>query len=218
MEKTATKNKIRYVQHRIPDTLVYELMDGKPVYYKGYEEVVNLQKEKEAIMGSSALQSDIIDVILHILYAKVNRKKYKIRSNEIGLHLNHRNNLAADISIFDRDKIYESKQIEDKYEKIAPKIIIEIDTKADLSNFDDVMDYYTKKTKKLFQFGVEKVFWILTKNKQIIEAVPNDKWLIKNWNNEIELFDNLKFTLDNLLKDDGIYDFVYTTENKEEKE
>ena len=70
------------------------------------------------------------------------------------------------------------------------------------------MDYYQIKTNKLFNFGVEKVLWILTQNKQIIEAVSNKNWLIKKWNYEINLIDDISFNLEQLLKDDGIYDLI----------
>ena len=209
--KDKTKEKIQIIKHRIPDELVYEIMDGKPIYYKGYKDVIENNYQISNIMGSSSLQSILIDVILRKLYEITDTKKYSILTNELGLHLNKKNNLAADISIFERLKLL-SKKIEDKYEKTPPKTIIEIDTKADLNDFDNIMDYYTQKTRKLFNFGVEKVFWVLTKNKQIIEAIPNENWLVKTWDKEIILFDNIKFTIDQLLKDDEIYDLIYDKE------
>ena len=208
METTKTIQETKFLKLRIPNELIYERMDGKPIYYRGYKEVINQQKQKTEIMGSSSLQTDIIDCILQFLYDNINRKKYKIRTNELGLHINNKNNIAADIAIFEREKLYQNKKIDDKYEKLPPKIIIEIDTKADLNDFDNVMDYYQTKTKKLFNFGVEKVFWILTKNKQIIEAIPNQRQKIHTWDKEIHIFDELKFSINQLLKDDGIFDYI----------
>ena len=207
-KETKENTKIEIIKHRIPDELVYEIMNGKPIYYKGYKDVIENNYQISNIMGSSSLQSILIDIILRKLYNSIDTKKYSILTNELGLHLNKKDNLAADISIFERKKLF-SKKIENKYEKTPPKIIIEIDTKADLNDFDNVMDYYTQKTKKLFDFGVEKVFWILTKNKQIIEAIPKKDWLVKTWDKEIQLFNNMKFTIDQLLKQDGIYDLIY---------
>ena len=37
----------------IPKNLIYEIMDGKPVYYAGFREVLSKQKTIEEIMGSS---------------------------------------------------------------------------------------------------------------------------------------------------------------------
>ena len=208
MEQTITKQEQKIIIPRIPDELVYEKINGKPVYYKGYKEVIKQNKQIVEIMGCSDIQSAIIDVIVMLLHDNIKRDKYKLFYNELGLHLNHNNNFAADIAIYDKEKILK-KGLHGKYIEIPPKIIIEIDTKADLNDFDNVMDYFQVKTNKLFDFGVEKVFWILTKNKQIIEAKPNENWLIKKWDKEIILFDNIKFTLNQLLKEDGIYDLIY---------
>ena len=206
--ETKTRNKIKFIVPRIPDELVYELIDGKPVYYKGYKEVINHVKQLSDIMGSSELQAQIIKIIVKHLIKKMDESNYDLLFSELGLHLNKNNNLSADIAIFEKEKLIINK-IQDKYSKVAPKIIIEVDTKADLSNFDNIMEYYRVKTTKLFKFGVEKVFWILTKNKQIIEAVPNDNWLVKEWDKELQILDNISFSIDQLLKDDGIYDLVY---------
>ena len=208
MEKTKTNQKAQVIEPYIPDELVYEKMDGKPIYYKGYKEVINQQKQIQEIMGSSDIQVIIISSILKYLYKNIEDNKYFVGTNEVGLHLNHKNNLAGDIIIYYKDKLLKRK-LTGKYVDIPPKTIIEIDTKADLTDFDNVMDYYQVKTKKLFNFGVEKVFWILTKNKQIIEAIPNQKWTFADWNKEIELFDNVKFSLNQLLKDDGVYKLIY---------
>ena len=207
METIKTLPKTRFIKTHIPDELVYETMNGKPIYYSGYKDVINQHKQITEIMGSSDIQGVFINNILMYLYDNIDRKKYYLLTNELGLHLNKKNNLAADIAIFDRKEFFKRK-IQGKYVDIPPKIIIEIDTKADLNDFDDVMDYYQAKTTKLFNFGVEKVFWVLTKNKQIIEAIPNKQQLIRTWNEEIYLFDNLKFSLNQLLIDDGVSEFL----------
>ena len=204
MEQIRTKTGIKIVKPRIPEELIYEKINGKPVYYKGYKEVIKQHKQIQEIMGGSDIQVIIISSILDYLYSNVHKKKYFIGTNEVGLHLNNKNNLAGDIVIYNKASFLKRK-IVGKYVDIPPKIIIEIDTKADLTNFDNVMDYYQTKTQKLFNFGVEKVFWILTKNKQIIEALPEKPQKIKNWDKEIILFDNIKFTLKQLLEND---DFI----------
>ena len=207
MEQIITKKQIKTIIPHIPEKLIYEKINGKPVYYRGYKEVIKQKKQFEEIMGSSDIQSIIIDVILQKLYKKLNIKKYKILTNKLGLHIDKNNNLAADIAIYLKEKLYR-KKIQGKYVEIPPKIIIEIDTKADLNDFDNVMDYYQVKTKKLFNFGVEKVFWILTKNKQIIEAIPDQPWLIKKWNYDINLIENITLNLEKLLKEDGAFNLL----------
>jgi hypothetical protein len=52
----------------VPAFLVYEEMDGKPIYRKGYKEVLAKKKSFEEIMGSSVLQTVIINALLRFLY------------------------------------------------------------------------------------------------------------------------------------------------------
>ena len=56
---------------KIPSYLIYEIWDGKPIYYKGYEDVVNGIKTKEEIMGASALQSFIVSYVVSIILKQI---------------------------------------------------------------------------------------------------------------------------------------------------
>ena len=38
------------------ESLVYEVLDGRPLYYRGYEDVLTGKKLPEDIIGSSSLQ------------------------------------------------------------------------------------------------------------------------------------------------------------------
>ena len=51
-------------QRKVPEYLVYEIMDGKSIYYRGYKSVSNKTKTFEDIMGSSALQGIIAAFIV----------------------------------------------------------------------------------------------------------------------------------------------------------
>ena len=207
MEQTIMEQKLKIKIPQIQNELVYEIINKKLIYYKGFEEVIKQNKLIESIIGNNSLTVAILSVILEFFFNNITDKKYQMLTN-LGLEIDNENNLLADLSIIERKK-FNSKKIEDKFLNIPPKIIIDVDTRANINDFNDILDYFYIKTNKLFNFGVEKVFWILTKNKQIIEAVPNKNWLIKTWDKEIVLFDNIKFTLNQLLKEDGIYDLIY---------
>jgi hypothetical protein len=207
LEKTKKQIIIRKKAiHRkdIPKYLVYEELEGKPVYYKGYKEVIKNKKTLEDIMGSSDLQSIIIDCILKFLYSKVDINKYKFLTNELGLHLDKNNNLSADIAIYERLQLV-NHSFTGKYLDIPPRAVIEIDTKADLNDFDNTMDYFNRKTKKLFEFGVKQVFWILTNSRKIIAAQPNENWIVMDWDKEMNLLGIYNFSLIKLIEEDGIF-------------
>lgn len=58
-------------------------------------------------------------------------KKYLLATNKIGLHLAVGDNLGNDIVIFEKEKV---GKLQGKYFDIPPKIVIEVDIKADVSD------------------------------------------------------------------------------------
>ena len=173
----ATKDPIfrkKPVAH-VPRHLIYEIMDGKPIYYKGYREVLSGKKTASEIMGSSTLQSFIVAYLQRTLYTHLSEDIFTILSSETGIHLNKYNNLADDILIFENE-VLPITAINEFYADVPPKIVIEVDITADVDTADvdtadvdtvdvdtaDVEDfgengYVHKKTQKLLDFGVEKV-------------------------------------------------------------
>ena len=155
-EKPRQRNRAKTIH----ESLIYEVIDGKPLYYEGYKDVLANKKTSEEIMGASGLQSFIIQYLLEVLYLKIGRKKYHFLTNEIGTHLDKNNNLSGDIYIYDKETLSPDK-INTHYVEVAPKIAIEIDIRIDLSDEKD-FGYVFTKTHKLLDFGVEKVLWIFT--------------------------------------------------------
>ncbi len=195
----ATKKTLK---KKIPEQFIYEVMDGEPIYYKGYKEAIKKHVNAEEIMGSSSLQSELVNFILEILHVSYDKKKYRIHTNESGLQLGYKDTLAGDILVYDK-AIFTSDKINAKYSDVPPKYVIEIDTNADLSE-STFMEYMTRKTEKLFEFGVEKVFWVITSTQQVIVTSPKEDWLIKNWNKDIELFDGITINIGKYLDEEGI--------------
>ena len=187
---------------KIPRSLIYEEMDGEPIYYRGYQDVLNQQKTIDDIMGSSSLQAAIIDVLLRYLYTQVDQKAYKFFTNEAGLHLAKGNSVASDIAIYNRAMLKNFKY-DDHYFKIPPAVAVEIDTKADLS----VMKWETylkKKTEKLHAFGVKKIIWILSATQQVIIAQPEQDWFIRDWYKPLEILPDHTINLGEMLKASGV--------------
>jgi Uma2 family endonuclease len=158
----------------IPTSLIAEIMDGKPIYYKGYEAVLNGEKTLEDIIGASGLQGIIIEYLLDILFANKRKFKFRVLTNEQGLHLNKKNNMSADIAIYEMEKL-PIKAIDKKYVGIPPKIQFEVDINVAA---EDSQLYYTQKTQKLLNFGVEKVIWIFSESKTVVVATPQANWQV----------------------------------------
>ncbi|MBC8112474.1 MAG: hypothetical protein H7Y04_15595 [Verrucomicrobia bacterium] len=100
---------------------------------------------------------------------------------------------ACNIAIYEKIQL-KNQVFNDKYTSVPPKIVIEIDTKADLEGTDPE-NYYFQKTQQLLDFGVEKVIWISTKPRKIMTATQNEPWVTTNWIAAIEIMHGISFNL-----------------------
>ncbi|WP_338873112.1 hypothetical protein WBJ53_29705 [Spirosoma sp. SC4-14] len=64
------------VAQQIPSYLIYETLNGRPLYRKGYKDVLAKRKTPGEIIGCSDLQAIIVSALHAYLYNSVNRKKY----------------------------------------------------------------------------------------------------------------------------------------------
>lgn len=181
----------------IPKSLIYEMVDGNPIYYKGYKEYLNGKLEIEDLMESSLLQSAIITGLLVLLHPKFG-DKYYLLSNELGILFKKNSWRSADLVIIEKERLGD-KILQNKYLDIAPKIVIEIDTKADLSEIEDTFGYYHKKTKQLLSFGIEKVIWIYTDLQSVLIA-DKDDWQIMDWDKSFFIMDDLEVNISQIIK------------------
>lgn len=187
---------------KIPVNLIFEVMDGKPVYYKGYELVLRGKKKQEEIMGISGLQGILLSYLVELIFTKIGSKKYRILFNEIGVHINHHQNLASDIGIYDK-ALATPEKITTKYLDVPAKMFIEVDIKADVQDYGET-GYIRKKTQLLLDFGAEKVLWVLTKPMLVITATPDGKWSFDEWDKDVELMGGHVFNIGSYLKEEGI--------------
>jgi Uma2 family endonuclease len=187
----------------IPKVLIYEVWNGKPVYYKGYRDVLAGRKTPAEIMSCSDLQGVIVYILNGFLFNHLDRKKYVVGTNEIGLHLALNDNLANDIAIFDKVQV---GKLKGRFFDVPPKVVIEVDIKADLVDFlNEETDYILSKSQKMLDFGVDKVVWILTSNRKIIVSTRNEKQaIITDWDDNILLLDDCILNVKQLLDDEEI--------------
>ncbi len=185
----------------IPNALIYEVLNGRPLYYRGYKDVINGTRKPEEIVGSSSLQAILVSLIYGHMLNNRDKKKYLPVTNEAGVHLDLNDNLSCDVAIFEKGTF----DITTKYFDIAPKIVIEVDVKIDLTDFDGIdYNYVAEKTQKLFDFGVEKVFWVFSKTRRLFVALPNQDWIFTNWSNDVPIMDGCVLNVKNLLDEEGI--------------
>lgn len=198
MEAIATVAKSvpkRKPRRKIPEALIYEIVDGKPIYYRGYREVLNGTLNQEAIMADSLLQTWLKTYLGNLLIHLLASKPYVVLSGELGLLLKKGHRRGADIAIFSADKF----SLEPHFAKTAPEVIIEIDVQAALEN-QPMADYVHRKIDDYLRFGVKQVIWIFTADRKVMTATPVKPWLTFDWDATIETVEGASFNLDKLLE------------------
>ena len=187
----------------IPTALIYEILNGKPLYYKGYREVIEKNLNPESIMGSSSLQAILVSLIYAFTINNRDKRKYLPVTNEAGLHLDLKDNLSCDVAIFEKGTF----DISTNYFSVPPKIVIEVDVKIDLTNFDGMdFTYVAEKTERLFTFGVERVLWVLSATRKVVIMHPGQDWIVTDWSNDVRVMDGCVMNVKNLLDDEEIAD------------
>ena len=68
---------IEVIPRKIPEEFIYEIMDGKPIYYNGYKEAIKKHINAEEIMGSSSLQSFLVAFISGVLFSKIRKSSFE---------------------------------------------------------------------------------------------------------------------------------------------
>ena len=190
--KTKTKRKT------IPKELIYEMRHGKPIYYRDYKKVLTNEKCLEEVMGCSFLQGALVALLAGLLIGKLNLRKYIVTTNETGFIYASKSWRLLDVAIFDK-KAIKKELLSTKYVKTAPEVVIEVDTKADLKNYGDILSYLTEKTEDLLKAGVEKVIWILTDSRKVVVAEQGQTWLLATWTDVIPVLDNVTIQIEELV-------------------
>ena len=183
---------------RVPEKLIYEMVDGKPIYYRGYRKVLNGELPWEAVVGSGYLQARLIWLILSFLAKNMDTSKWEILTNEAGFLYAPGNYRALDIAIFKKEKLKDyEKENYTGYVKVPPEVVIEIDTKAET---DEVLSYIKEKIEDLLSADVKRIIWYFTDSKTVIIAEQGKDWIISDWDREIEIINNLKINVQKLLE------------------
>ena len=182
--------------------LIYEMRYGRPIYYRDYDKVLSGEKSLEEVMGSGLLQARLITLIFKVLIERLDFHKYEVYTNELGFKFAPRSWRNLDIAIFVKEKIkeYIAKRYK-YYVPVAPQVVIEIDTKADLRRFHTPMDYFHEKILDLLNAGVQKVIWIFTASEMVWVAERNKKWIIQKWDEDIEVIENIVINVQKLLNE-----------------
>lgn len=180
----------------IPEALIYEMVNGKPIYYRGWQDVLKNEKTLEQVMASSLIQAYLVGEVFAKCHVDL-RKKYILGTNEAGLKFEKGDWRAADIGIWTKESL-KNTPLHNHYSEVMPEIVIEVDTKADTSALPT---YYLDKTKHLHEKGVKKVIWIYTETQQVMIAEQGKKWEIQDWTETVNVTDECSFNIQEMIMD-----------------
>ncbi len=194
MDSIILEKKSRRLPIKIPPYLIYEVVKGKPLYYKGYKDVLNKTKTFEEIIMDSTLQAWLKSRLTILLGNFLLTNGYDITTGEQGLFLPNGDKRGADIAVFKADDIV----LDAHYSRIPPEIVLEIDVKIHTDNTTE-FDYVLEKVADYHAFGVKNVIWIFTKNKKIMIAKIHQPWLTLDWSADVEVIEGLKINIADLI-------------------
>ncbi len=190
--KTALKEKLPPEKRRaLLRLLTYEKVKGKPIYYRDYRKVLEGELTPEGVMGSSGLQAYLISLIVGYLLSLIDRKRFVVLTNEVGFKFARGSWRNLDIAVFEKEQV-RPYLAQDKLIPVPPLVVIEIDTKADLSKYGSFEEYMYEKTKDLLEAGVQMVIWYISKVKKVLVAERGKDWITKDWDAEVEVLEGIE--------------------------
>lgn len=186
----------------IPKELIYEIIDGQPIYFKGYKDVLNKTKTLDDIMATGRLQTLILSSLYEELLPIAKKQGLKLVSNEVGIHVALNVNFSCDLVAFDKSALAATDD-DIHYFNFPPEFIIEVDTNGDFADAK-FETYFYDKSKRLIEFGVKQVIWILTGSKTVTTVKSDEIWITHSWQKPIEIFEGTPLILESLFIENGI--------------
>jgi hypothetical protein len=187
---------------RVPEAFIYEVWDGKPLYYQGYREAMANNQPAESVMGTGRKQVYLINLLLRFLHRTLDLSVHETAVSEPGVKFGKKDSVSNDIIIYNAaDK---SRMFTNEYFDFPPVIAVEVDTKAALGDLSWQHDYYYRKTERLLEFGIEKVIWIFTELRKIQVAEKGKPWIVVDWQDTVDVLPGCSLNLWKLIESDGV--------------
>ena len=174
--------------------LTYEVVDGRPIYYRGYKDVLEGKKQPEEVMGASFLHGRLVILLGAFLRERL-KGRYVVSGGELGYLIKGgwRN---LDVAVFRYEDVKDKLESEN-YIDVPPVLVVEINVRAEV---ESEMEYVLKKSGDLLKSGVERVVWIFTGPRKVMVFERGKGGLILDWEDEIPLVEGLKLKLTEFLK------------------
>ncbi len=181
-------------RERLLKLLTYEVVDGRPIYYRGYKDVLEGKKQPEEVMGASFFHADLVGALVWFLRDRLGGK-YRVVAGELG-YLIEGGWRNLDVAVFRYEDVKDKLESEN-YIDVPPVLVVEINVRAEV---ESEMEYVLRKSGDLLNSGVERVVWIFTGPRKVMVFERGKGGLILDWEDEIPLVEGLGLRLPDLLK------------------
>lgn len=190
------------VKQEVPKAFIIEVLDGVPLYYRGYKSIIDTPSKVEEIMGAGGIHSILLDFFYSLLVQYLDNKKYWRYSGEAGLKIEKNNIFNLDLAVYLKEKM-PSRAITKHVASVPPELVIEIDTSIE---YDGIThdEYVFKKTQQLLQFGTRKVVWVFSATNRVMIAEPDAPWLVHPWSATLPLMDGISFNIETYCRENEL--------------
>ncbi len=180
---------------KIPHHLIFEMDEGKPIYYRWYKEYLNGNENYEETMPGGSLQAWLKGQIAFLIsFFLQDNKIYVVTLGEQGLSLKKKSWRGADIAIFKKDNF----QLNNEFAKLPPEIVIEINIKGYYETQEKALADYERKNAQLLEFGVQKIIWIFTEPRQITVLTKSSR-VNYDWDATVPVMEGVEFNAQALI-------------------
>ena len=153
-------------------------------------------------MGAGGIHSILLDFFYLLLADNLDRKKYWRYSGEAGLKVEKGSLFNLDLAVYLKEKM-PSQVISKHVASVPPELVIEIDTSIE---YDGIThdEYVFKKTKRLLDFGTQKVVWVFSATNMVMIAEPNTPWQVYPWNTTLPMIDEITFNIETYCRENEL--------------
>jgi Uma2 family endonuclease len=162
---------------------VYERVKGKPIYFKDYKEF----GFKDVPRLDSTAQAFLKNKLVNVMGNELLSFGYEILLGSPVLQITPDNKRIVDLAAFESGAL----TLNDQFATLPPLFTVEIDFHTHVPT----MEYIFEKIADYHNFGVQKVFWVFTKNKKVMVAPSGQPWLTLDWSADVEVVEGLVINL-----------------------
>jgi hypothetical protein len=109
----------------------------------------------------------------------------------------------ADIAVYHQSQLL-GLPLHNQYLTIPPLVVIEVDTKADLTQALTPLTYYHTKTDALLDFGMGNVLWFFTETEKVMIAERERDWITHDRDRAVPVLNDIAVNITQLLKASGL--------------